>query len=174
MNPFDLFFRRSIVLFTMMIVLGLVGCRNPAQSSLPPSAISPPGTPVPILAQGDVYADETDLPPETIIQSGDLLEVMIRRGSGEEQLTTRVSKTGWARVSFFGYQSAGVNRLTSVGTNSDGSGAVYAKPFRPSQDQTGQTQTETHIRIRGRREAGYVSYEPRHDGHGGSGGSSQL
>lgn len=77
---------------TMTMTLG--GCRNPAYSTLPPSALSPPGTPFPVLAKGDVYADEAELPPETVIEPGDQLEVVIRRGSGEESLSARVSKVG--------------------------------------------------------------------------------
>ncbi len=88
------------VLLIVAITAGPVGCRNPAQSSLPPSAISPPGTPVPILAKGDVYMDETELDPETVIRPGDTLDILIRRGAGEETLSTRVHETGWTSLSF--------------------------------------------------------------------------
>lgn len=76
------------------LVAGAAGCRNPAYSTLPPSALSPPGTPFPQLARGDVYWDETELPPDTIIEPGDTLEIVIRRGSGQESTTARVSKVG--------------------------------------------------------------------------------
>ncbi len=88
------------VLLIVAITAGSVGCRNPAQSSLPPSAISPPGTPVPILEKGDVYKDETDLDPETVIRPGDTLDILIHRGAGEEALSTKVHKTGWTSLSF--------------------------------------------------------------------------
>ena len=88
------------VLLIVAITAGSVGCRNPAQSSLPPSAISPPGTPVPILEKGDVYKDETLLDPGTVIRPGDTLDILIRRGAGEETLSTRVHKTGWTSLSF--------------------------------------------------------------------------
>ncbi len=90
----------SVFLLATMISAGLLSCRNPAQSSLPPSAISPPGTPVPELGKGDVYADEVELDPERPIQTGDLLEIVIRRGAGEETLTSLVHKSGLANVTF--------------------------------------------------------------------------
>ncbi len=92
--------RLIAVLLIVAITAGPVGCRNPAQSSLPPSAISPPGTPMPTLGKGDVYQDETELDPETVIRPGDMLDILIRRGVGEETLSTRVHKTGWTSLSF--------------------------------------------------------------------------
>ncbi len=90
--------RFLFLLLALATAVGFLGCRNPAQSSLPPSAISPPGTPLPVLAKGDVYAGEVVLDPETPIQPGDALEIVIRRGAGEEKVTTLVHKTGWASL----------------------------------------------------------------------------
>ncbi len=87
-------------LLAVLVVAGPIGCRNPAHSDLPPTAMSPPGTPMPVLAKGDVYADETELPPDSTIRSGDELDVVVRRGSGEETMTAYVRKTGWANVAF--------------------------------------------------------------------------
>ena len=69
-----------------MLTVAFIGCHNPANSSLPPSAISPPGAAVPPLPKGDIYADETVPTSETPIETGDTLEVIIRRGAGEEKI----------------------------------------------------------------------------------------
>ena len=90
--------RLVCLVLVLVTAAGPLGCRNPAQSSLPPSAISPPGTPLPILAKGDVYANEVELDPEARIQPGDVLEIIIRRGASEERMTTPVHKTGWASL----------------------------------------------------------------------------
>ncbi len=105
---------RGVFLGSLLAVAiggGLLGCANPAQSSLPPSALSPPGTPVPQLAKGDVYADETELPPNTTIRPGDALDVVVRRGTGEEQMTGFVRRTGWTTLSFV---DVNVSGLTST------------------------------------------------------------
>jgi polysaccharide export outer membrane protein len=67
---------------------------------LPPSAISPPGTAVPPLPKGDVYADETVPTSDTPIETGDTLEVIIRRGAGEEKFVSVVQENGKISVGF--------------------------------------------------------------------------
>lgn len=100
MKVYDIPNRCVCLLVALTIAVGLAACRNPAQSTLPPSAISPPGTPVPVLAKGDVYEDETELDAETPIQPGDVLDILIRRGAGEEKVSGHVHKTGWMSLSF--------------------------------------------------------------------------
>lgn len=85
-----------------------LGCHNPAGSSLPPSAISPPGTAVPPLPKGDVYADETVPTSETPIETGDTLEVVIRRGAGEEKVSSIVRENGKISVGFMEVDVGGV------------------------------------------------------------------
>ncbi|MEQ1563865.1 MAG: hypothetical protein E8D51_05835 [Nitrospira sp.] len=80
--------------------MAFIGCHNPASSSLPPSAISPPGTVVPPLPKGDVYADETVPTAETPVETGDTLEVVIRRGAGEEKFSSVVRENGKISVGF--------------------------------------------------------------------------
>lgn len=87
---------------------GPLGCRNPAHSTLPPSAISPPGTPIAPLPKGDMYADETVLSPDAVIETGDTLEVLIRRGAGEEKLTGLVRDTGVVSLSFVDVEVRGL------------------------------------------------------------------
>jgi polysaccharide export outer membrane protein len=82
------------------IAAAFLGCHNPANSSLPPSAISPPGTAVPPLPKGDVYADETVPTSDTPIETGDTLEVIIRRGAGEEKFVSVVQENGKISVGF--------------------------------------------------------------------------
>lgn len=77
-----------------------LGCHNPASSSLPPSAISPPETVVSPLPRGDVYADETVPTAETPIETGDTLEVVIRRGAGEEKFSSVVRENGKISIGF--------------------------------------------------------------------------
>ncbi|THJ24597.1 MAG: hypothetical protein CAF45_005335 [Nitrospira sp. CG24E] len=84
----------------VFLTMGLLGCHNPASSSLPPSAISPPGAAIPPLSKGDVYADETVPTPETPIETGDTLEVVIRRGAGEEKFSSVVRENGNVSVGF--------------------------------------------------------------------------
>jgi len=88
--------------------IGPLGCRNPAQSNLPPSAIAPPGTPIAPLPKGDVYADETVLSPDAVIETGDTLEVVIRRGAGEDKLAGLVRETGVATLSFVDVEVRGL------------------------------------------------------------------
>lgn len=85
-----------------------LGCHNPASSSLPPSAISPPGTAVPPLPKGDFYADETVPTSETPIETGDTLEVMIQRGAGEEKFASVVRENGKISVGFIDVDVRGV------------------------------------------------------------------
>lgn len=83
-----------------IVALAFWGCHNPANSSLPPSAISPPGTVIPPLPKGDVYADETVPTSETPIEAGDTLEVVIRRGAGEERFASVVRENGRISIGF--------------------------------------------------------------------------
>jgi protein involved in polysaccharide export with SLBB domain len=83
-----------------ILAVTFLGCHNPASSSLPPSAISPPGTAVPPLPKGDVYADETVPTSETPIDTGDTLEVVIRRGAGEEKFVNIVRENGKISLGF--------------------------------------------------------------------------
>lgn len=88
------------VLLSCFLSLGPLGCRNPAQSSLPPSAIAPPGSKLPPLPKGDLYADETVVSADAVIEPGDTLDVVIRRGAGEEKFSNVVKETGLVAVSF--------------------------------------------------------------------------
>jgi polysaccharide biosynthesis/export protein len=91
-----------------LLVAAFIGCHNPASSSLPPSAISPPGTAIPPLPKGDVYADETVPTSETPIESGDTLEVVIRRGAGDEKFSSVVRENGKMSVGFMEVDVGGV------------------------------------------------------------------
>ena len=102
-------FCRLLCLFlAISIGAGPLGCRNPAHSTLPPSAIAPPGTPVAPLPKGDMYADETVLSPDAVVDAGDTLEVLIQRGTGEEKLTGIVRETGVATLSFVDVEVRGL------------------------------------------------------------------
>lgn len=92
----------------VMLAAAFTGCHNPANSSLPPSAISPSGTVVPPLPKGDVYADETVPTSETPIETGDTLEVVIRRGAGEEKFSGVVRENGKISVGFMEMDVGGV------------------------------------------------------------------
>lgn len=102
--------RHRIVLLStgVMLAVAFTGCHNPANSSLPPSAISPSGTVVPPLPKGDVYADETVPTSETPIETGDTLEVVIRRGAGEEKFSGVVRENGKVSVGFMEMDVGGV------------------------------------------------------------------
>lgn len=86
----------------------LIGCRNPGQSSLPPSAVSATPAALPPLPKGDVYADETVPTAETLIETGDTLEIIIRRGAGEEKFTGIVRENGKVSVGFMEVDVAGI------------------------------------------------------------------
>lgn len=88
------------LLLSAVLLAGPLGCRNPAQSSLPPSAVAPPGAPVPPLPKGDLYADETVVSADATIDPGDTLDIVIRRGAGEEKYSSVVQETGRVAVSF--------------------------------------------------------------------------
>ncbi len=93
--------RNTLCLLLLIAVSGgLHGCRSPAQSTLPPAALAPPGTPLPPLPKGDLYAEETVVSADVPIEPGDTLEVVIRRGAGEEKYTSLVSEAGTAAISF--------------------------------------------------------------------------
>ncbi|HEY6289913.1 MAG TPA: hypothetical protein VIW48_10740 [Nitrospiraceae bacterium] len=91
-----------------ILASAFLGCHNPASSSLPPSAISPPGTAVPPLPKGDVYADETVPTSETPIETGDTLEVVIRRGAGEERFSSVVRENGNISIGFMEVDVGGI------------------------------------------------------------------
>jgi protein involved in polysaccharide export with SLBB domain len=91
-----------------ILAVAFLGCHNPASSSLPPSAISPLGTAVPPLSKGDVYADETVPTSETPIETGDTLEVVIRRGAGEEKFASVVRENGKVSVGFMEVDVGGI------------------------------------------------------------------
>lgn len=84
------------------------GCRNPGQSTLPPSAVSTTPQAIPPLPKGDVYADETMPTAETPIETGDTLEVVIRRGAGEEKFAGVVRENGKISVGFMEVDVGGV------------------------------------------------------------------
>ena len=88
------------LLLLVAISAGIQGCRSPAQSTLPPTAVAPGGTPLPPLPKGDLYAEETVVSADVPIEPGDTLEVVIRRGAGEEKYTSLVSEAGTAAISF--------------------------------------------------------------------------
>jgi polysaccharide biosynthesis/export protein len=89
----------SLVLAQIVLLL-LAGCRNPGQSTLPPSAVSSVAQSIPPFPKGDVYADETVPTAETPIEVGDTLEIVIRRGAGEEKYSSVVRENGSASVGF--------------------------------------------------------------------------
>ncbi|MBX3234850.1 MAG: SLBB domain-containing protein [Nitrospiraceae bacterium] len=97
-----------LVLMGVMLVSGLEGCRNPAQSTLPPSAISEASAPLPPLPKGDVFVDETVPTVDTLIDVGDSLDVVIRRGAGEEKFASVVRESGRASLAFVEVQVAGL------------------------------------------------------------------
>lgn len=95
--------REAVVVGLLVVQIGLVllaGCRNPGQSTLPPSAMSTAPLVLPPLPRGDIYADETVPAAETTIETGDTVEIVIRRGAGEEKYSTLVRENGMASVGF--------------------------------------------------------------------------
>ena len=92
--------RALCLLLSGYLVLGPLGCRNPMQSSLPPSAVAPPGTKFPPLPKGDLYADETVVSADATVDPGDTLDIIIRRGAGEEKYSNVVEESGKVAVSF--------------------------------------------------------------------------
>lgn len=93
----------------VLIVLSVFGCRNPGQSTLPPSAVSQSGIALPPLPKGDVYADETVVSPDTVIEIGDTLEVVIQRGAGEEKFVSAVRDSGKVNLAFVEAEVAGLS-----------------------------------------------------------------
>ncbi len=99
----------SVVLALAALGLSVWGCRNPAQSTLPPSAINAAaGAAVPPLPKGDVYADETVPTAETPIETGDTLDIVIRRGAGEEKFSGIVRENGKISVGFMEVEVGGL------------------------------------------------------------------
>jgi polysaccharide export outer membrane protein len=60
------------------------------------------------MPMGDVYADETVPTAETPIETGDTLEVIIRRGAGEEKFSSAVRENGRISVGFIEVDVGGV------------------------------------------------------------------
>ena len=60
------------------------------------------------MAKGDVYADETVPTAETPIETGDTLEVVIRRGAGEEKFSSVVRENGNISIGFMEVDVGGV------------------------------------------------------------------
>ncbi len=106
-NPFT---RALCLTLACLIAAGPLGCRNPAQSPLPPSAVAPPDSlpDLPPLAKGDLYADETVVSADAIVEPGDTLDVIIRRGAGEEKYSTVVRETGTVTVGFLEVEVKGL------------------------------------------------------------------
>lgn len=96
------------LLLTEIGLLLLAGCRNPGQSTLPPSAVSSASHSLPPLPKGDVYADETVPTAETLIETGDTLDVVIRRGAGEEKYSSLVRENGSVSVGFMEVEVGGI------------------------------------------------------------------
>ncbi|MGH7256620.1 MAG: polysaccharide biosynthesis/export family protein, partial [Nitrospirales bacterium] len=92
--------RLTAGVMAILVALGPAACRNPAQSTLPPTAIPKDGMALPPLPKGDVYADETVVPAGTPIEPGDTLEIVVRRGAGEEVYTSVVAQDGRVRAGF--------------------------------------------------------------------------
>jgi len=67
------------------------------------------------LPKGDVYADETVPTSETPIETGDTLEVIIRRGAGEEKFTSAVRENGKISIGFMEVDVAGVTAAVAEG-----------------------------------------------------------
>lgn len=92
-----------------------LGCRNPAQSTLPPSAISPAAQTLPPMPKGDVYADEAVPTAETPIEPGDTLDIVIRRGAGEEKYTSVVRENGVIGAAFLEVPVGGLTAQQAEG-----------------------------------------------------------
>ncbi len=97
-----------LLLLLVAISAGIQGCLNPAQSTLPPTAVAPGVTPLPPLPKGDLYAEETVVSADVPIEPGDTLEVLVRRGAGEEKFTSVVSEAGIAAISFLEIEVKGL------------------------------------------------------------------
>lgn len=110
MRPFVLCRVEVIVAATLVMTaaVGPSGCRNPAQSSLPPSAIVRSSAALPSLPKGDVYADETVASAETLIEPGDSMDVLIRRGISEEKWSGVVKENGIISLSFLEISVGGI------------------------------------------------------------------
>ncbi len=102
-------------LLVISIAAGPIGCRNPAQSTLPPSAIAPPGTPLAPLPKGDMYADETGISPDALIEPGDTMDIRVWRGAGEEQYSSLVREGGLIGVAFLEIEVAGLTVAEAEG-----------------------------------------------------------
>lgn len=103
--------KESVAVGLLLAEIGLwllTGCRNPGQSTLPPSAVPVAPQALPPLPKGDVYADETVPTSETPIEAGDTLEVVIRRGAGEEKYSSLVRENGSVSVGFMEIEVGGI------------------------------------------------------------------
>ena len=102
---------RRVLIGLCLMSLGLLlatGCRNPGQSTLPPSALNSTPVSMPPLPKGDIYADETVPTAEAPIETGDTVEVVIRRGAGEEKYSSLVRENGKASIGFMEVDVGGV------------------------------------------------------------------
>lgn len=97
-----------VTLVTLSGIVSLQACRNPASSTLPPSAVSRPATAFPPLPKGDVYADETVPPSDMQIDVGDIVDVVVRRGTGEDKFTGVVKESGDVGLSYLDVQVKGL------------------------------------------------------------------
>jgi protein involved in polysaccharide export with SLBB domain len=111
-----------------ILATAFFGCHNPVSSSLPPSAISPAGTAVPPLPKGDVYADETVPTSETPIETGDTIEVVIRRGAGEEKFASVVRENGKVSVGFMEVDVGGVTAAVAEARVQDAAEPYMRQP----------------------------------------------
>ena len=103
--------KESVVVGLLLAEIGLLslaGCRNPGQSTLPPSAVTSASQVIPPLPKGDVYTDETVPTADTPIEAGDTLDVVIRRGAGEEKYSSLVRENGSVAVGFMEVDVQGV------------------------------------------------------------------
>lgn len=110
--------RNSVGWSLVCLAVGLVvmpGCRNPGQSSLPPSAINTAVQALPPMPKGDVYADEAVPTAETPIEPGDILDIVIRRGAGEEKFTSVVRENGVIGASFLEVPVGGLTAQQAEG-----------------------------------------------------------
>ena len=103
------------VLAAGLCLSATAGCRNPAQSTLPPSAISQTAQTLPPMPKGDVYADEAVPTAETPIEPGDTLDIVIRRGAGEEKYTSVVRENGVIGASFLEVPVGGLTAQQAEG-----------------------------------------------------------
>jgi polysaccharide export outer membrane protein len=120
---------RAIAWMLIMVLgTGTVSCRNPAQSTLPPSDMAPAGTPFPPLPKGDAYADESVVSADTRIDPGDTVEVLVHRGAGEEKFSSTVRESGHISLSFVDVDVRGLTVSEAEAKITDGVRAYMRNP----------------------------------------------